>query len=104
MIRVSVLYPYTEGARFDHNYYATKHMAIVRNGMGDTVRKIEVDKGLGSGQPGQPAPFAAVGHLFFDSMEAFQAAFAAGGVAAMSDVPNFTDIQPQVLVSETEEA
>lgn len=104
MIRVSVLYPHKDGARFDHAYYATKHMAIVREGMGDLIRKIEVDQGVGSGQPGQPAPFVAVGHLLFDSMEAFQQAFAKGGAAALGDIPNFTDIQPQLLVSETKEA
>ena len=102
MIRVSVMYPHKEGARFDHEYYATKHMAIVR-GIGDALKKIEVDKGLGGGMPGAPAPFVSVGHLYFDSMESFQAGFAKIGAQAMADIPNFTDIQPQVQVAEVKE-
>ena len=29
MIRVSVLYPNEPGARFDHQYYATKHVQLL---------------------------------------------------------------------------
>ena len=29
MIKVSVMYPNTAGARFDHTYYRDKHMPLV---------------------------------------------------------------------------
>ena len=30
MIKVSVMYPNTPGARFDHEYYRGKHMPLVK--------------------------------------------------------------------------
>jgi uncharacterized protein (TIGR02118 family) len=103
MIRVSVLYPHKEGARFDHEYYATKHMDLVRNGIGAALKKVEVDKGVAGGAPGALAPYVAAGHLYFDSLESFQSGFAGVAAAAMADIPNFTDIQPQVQVAEVKE-
>ena len=35
MIKVSVMYPYRAGARFDHDYYASQHMPQLRQRMGD---------------------------------------------------------------------
>jgi uncharacterized protein (TIGR02118 family) len=101
MVRVSVMYPAGDGKKFDHDYYVNKHMALVRQrwgGMG--LRKIEVDKGLAGGAPGSKAPYVAVGHVFFGSVEEFQKAAAAHGKELFGDVPNFTDIQPQVQIAE----
>ena len=44
MIKVSVMYPNTEGARFDHTYYRDKHMPMVKDKLGEaclyyTIRK-----------------------------------------------------------------
>ncbi|MEK7836373.1 MAG: EthD family reductase, partial [candidate division NC10 bacterium] len=75
MIRVSVMYPSGEGKSFDIANYKDTHMALVRERIGGMgVRKIEVDRGLAGGAPGAPAPFACMGHLYFDSVEAFQKA------------------------------
>jgi uncharacterized protein (TIGR02118 family) len=41
-----------------------------------------------------------MGHLFFDSVEAFQAAFGPHVKAIMADVPNYTNVQPAVQISE----
>ena len=34
MIKVTVMYPYTEGARFDHAYYRDRHMPMVKARLG----------------------------------------------------------------------
>jgi hypothetical protein len=34
MIKVTVMYPYTEGARFDHAYYRDRHMPMVKAKLG----------------------------------------------------------------------
>ena len=101
MVRVSVLYPSGEGKTFDHDYYVKKHMALVRQrwgGMG--LVKIEVDKGVAGGAPGAPAPFIAAGHVFFGSLEQFQKAAAAHGKELFADVPNFTNITPEMQIAE----
>ena len=75
MIKVSVLYPNGEGRRFDMDYYCTSHMPMVRKKLGAACKGIAVEQGLGGAEPGATAPFTAMGHILFDSMEDFQAAF-----------------------------
>jgi uncharacterized protein (TIGR02118 family) len=41
-----------------------------------------------------------MGHLYFDSAEAFQAAFGPHAQEIIADIPNYTDIQPTIQVSE----
>ena len=101
MIRVSVMYASGEGKKFDHDYYVQKHMTLVRErwgGMG--LVKIEVDRGVAGGAPGAPAPFAAIGHVFFSSLDQFQKAAATHGQELFGDVPNFTNISPEVQISD----
>ena len=101
MVRMSVLYPAGPGKKFDLDYYAKKHMPLVEkrfSGMGFV--RYEVDKGLGGGAPGSPAPFVCVGHVYFNSLADLQKATAAHGKELFADVPNFTDITPQVQISE----
>jgi uncharacterized protein (TIGR02118 family) len=55
MIKVSVMYSNTPGARFDHEYYLDKHMPLVEARLGDACKYYTVDKGLAGGAPGEPA-------------------------------------------------
>jgi uncharacterized protein (TIGR02118 family) len=100
MIKVSVMYPNTAGAKFDHAYYRDKHMPMVAAKLGAACKSYTVDKGLAGGRPGAPPDFVAMCHLYFDSVDAFLGAFGANGKEIMADVPNYTDIKPQTLVSE----
>ena len=100
MIKVSVLYPNTPGVHFDFGYYCTQHMDIVRKCLGEACKAIAVDQGLASAAPNTPAPFIAMGHLYFDSVDSFQQSFAAHAERIMGDLPNFTDSQPLVQISE----
>jgi uncharacterized protein (TIGR02118 family) len=100
MIRVSVLYPKNENSRFDMDYYCQKHMAMVRERLGSACKGISADWGLGGGQPGSAPPYIAAGHLLFDSVEAFQTAFGPHAQALLGDIPNFTNTQPTIQISE----
>ena len=64
MIKVSVMYPNTPGARFNHEYYRDQHMPMVKARMGDSCKSYTVDKGLSGGAPGAPATYVHVPHLF----------------------------------------
>lgn len=103
MIRVSVMYPNTEGATFDMDYYKDTHMKLVRDGLGAKLVKSEIDKPVGAGAPGQKPAFIGIGHLFFESTADFQSGMGAAGAQLMADIPNFTNTQPQLLVSEVVE-
>jgi len=100
MIRVSVLYPNAPGRKFDFDYYINKHKVMVHRLLDPIgLVRTEADRGIGTTQPGTPAPFVAVGYLYFNSMEDFQKALP-HAAKMMSDIPNFTDTQPQVQISE----
>ena len=72
MIKVSVLYPNNTGSHFDIDYYCNKHMPMVKDKLGNACKGIAVDQGMAGGAPDSAAPYAAVCHLFFETVEAFQ--------------------------------
>ena len=100
MIKVSVMYPNAPDARFDMKYYVTHHMPMVRDKCGPTCRGIAAESGVAGGDPGAAAPYIAIGHLTFDSVEAFQKAFGPHASAIMADVPNYTNTRPIIQISE----
>ena len=92
MIRLSVFYPATEGAAFDHDYYANSHVPLAVTTWG--LEGAEIDKGVNG-------PYVAAVHFTFDSLESMGAAMSAPGTAdIMADVPNYTTIQPVMQTSE----
>ncbi len=100
MIKVSVLYPNREGGKFDMAYYCNTHMPLVRRLLSPAIKGIAVEQGIAGMGPGSPAPYVALGHLLFDSVESFQTSFEPHAQAIMSDIPNYTDIQPNIQISE----
>ena len=92
MIRVSMMYPVTDGATFDLEYYRTTHMGdIVKRTPG--VVRYEIDEAI-------DGPYFMIGQIYFESAETLEAAVN-GPTAeeAWADVPNFTNIQPVMQVS-----
>ncbi len=92
MIRFSVLYPTTEGATFDHDYYRTKHVPLAVKTWG--LSGAEIDQGV-------DGPYEAAVHFKFDSREAMGEAMGAPGTAdVMADMANYTTIVPVLQTSE----
>ena len=100
MIKVSVFYPNNEGSRFDMAYYCAKHIPMVKQKLGAACKGVAVEQGIAGGAPGSRAAFVAMGHLLFNSVAEFQAAFGPHAKAIMDDVPNYTDIQPTIQISD----
>jgi len=100
MIKASVFYPNGEGARFDVDYYCDRHIPMVLETLGDDCRGVNVEKGLVGGAPDAPPQFIALGHLMFDSLEDFQRSFLANLPKFVADLPNFTNVQPSLQISE----
>ena len=95
MIRLSVLYPKTEGASFDHDYYRDSHVPLAVKTWG--IERFEIDRGL-------DGPYEAAVHFFFESVEAMGAAMAVAGTAAVrDDVASYTTINPERQLSEVVE-
>ena len=99
-IKVSVLYPSGEGKHFNMEYYASKHVALLGGLLGDAIKGATIEKGLGGAAPGDIAPYEAMGNLYFESMESFQNSFGPNAAEIMGDLPNFTNIEPLVQISE----
>ena len=92
MIRFSVFYPKTDGATFDHDYYANKHVPLALETWG--LSGAQIEKGL-------DGPYEAAVHFTFESQEAMGAALGAAGTAdVMADIPNYTTISPVTQTSE----
>lgn len=92
MIRVTVTYPATEGATFDHDYYCTTHVPLAVAAWNPV--RTEIDKGING-------PNVAAVHMVFQSMEAFQAGLNSPATAdVMADVANYTTIAPEMQISE----
>ena len=92
MIRLSVFYPSTDGATFDHDYYRNQHVPLAVKTWG--TDGAEIDRGV-------DGPYVAAVHFTFDSLEAMGAAMAVDGTAdVLADVANYTSITPVLQTSE----
>ena len=92
MIRLSVFYPKTDGATFDHDYYRDSHVPLCMKSWG--LDRAEIDKGI-------DGPYEAAVHFTFESMETMGAAMGSPGTGeVMADVANYTSIAPVLQTSE----
>ena len=92
MIRLSVFYPSTEGATFDHDYYVNSHVPLACKTWG--LDGAEIDKGV-------DGPYVAAVHFRFPSVEDLHAALGAAGTGdVIADVANYTTITPAQQISE----
>ena len=99
MVIFSVLYPATEGARFDAAYYAATHIPLVKEVFTPTgLRSVQVMYGVAT--DGGAAPYVVMAHLTFESADALKASIEAPRAAEVfADIPNYTDIPPVTQVS-----
>jgi uncharacterized protein (TIGR02118 family) len=100
MIKVSVFYRTQDGSKFNMDYYCRSHIPMVQQKLGAACKGVAVEHGLSAAAPGSRPAFVAMGHLYFDTAEAFQAAFGPHAQEIMADIPNYTDIQPTIQISE----
>ena len=100
MIRVAVLYPNEAGKKFDWDYYLNVHMVWAIQKLEPLgLVKTEIDKGTSSREPGAPPPFLAAAYMYFNTMEDLQKCTPVLEESAL-DIPNYTDIEPIIQISE----
>lgn len=99
MIKCSVMYPNTENARFDYDYYRDVHLPLVEKRMGHYLVSWSIDKIVGTTE-GEPAPYIAACHLICHSVEDLQKGMADHIDEIVGDVANFTNLTPQQWISE----
>jgi len=94
------MYPNSSNTNFDIEYYCNTHMPMVEGLLGEAIKGSNIDSGIAGGAPGEIAPFIAMGHMIFDSIDSFQKAFGPNAEKIMSDIPNYTNAKPQIQISE----
>ena len=101
MVCLTVFYPATPGSRFDWDYYLGAHVALAHRLLDPHgLVRIEIKRGIDGFPPGSPAPYQAVAHLFFHSVQELESALGATAPELAADVANYTDVPTQVQVSE----
>jgi uncharacterized protein (TIGR02118 family) len=93
MFNVTILYPKTDDSTFDIDYYKSTHMPMFVAALGDACQSWGAAK-VTSGK------YEAIGWALIDSLDAFNAAMAAHGAEIIADVPNYTNVQPEMVIGE----
>jgi len=93
MISVHILYPKTDDSTFNIDYYTSTHMPMLANALGDACTAWGASSCAGG-------DFEAIGWATVTSQDAFNAAMGEHGAAIMGDVPNYTNVQPQLVIGE----
>jgi len=100
MIKLSVMYPYSEDARFDHAYYRDVHMPLLKQRMGDYCKHYTIDKGVSGALPGSAPVYIAMCHVYCDSLEALMTGIGPHAEELAADVANFTNVTPLQQISD----
>ncbi|WP_090101627.1 EthD family reductase [Chitinophaga sp. CF118] len=100
MIKLIAYYKNLEGKKFNLDYYLNSHLPMIKRLTGDALKQVAVDKGFSGGEPGSKPFYLIVAHLYFDNIDAFQSSLVPHFAEIMSDVPNYTDIEPVFQISE----
>jgi uncharacterized protein (TIGR02118 family) len=95
---MQVIYHIGEGTHFDYEYYSATHMPLVSEHMGPFIENVLVTKGLAGGPDTPPGSYAIATMTFADG-DALNSALAVAG-PVLGDLPNFTNVQPQILIGE----
>jgi uncharacterized protein (TIGR02118 family) len=75
-------------------------MPLVKTRMGANCKYYTVDKGLTGGEPDTASTYIGMCHIFCDSVESFQAGFGPHADEIMKDIPNYTDLEPVMQISD----
>ncbi len=100
LTKITIMYPFSDGATFDMDYYETKHMPMVAGFLGSNLVKYTIEKGVASGIPNQPLPYVAIGAFYVKSLADYQQAIAPNRDKIRADIANYTNVTPVILVSE----
>lgn len=93
---------YPASSRFDYDYYVSKHLPLVAELWAPLgLASAGASKGLSGLMPGSAPEYVTIAELNFPSVEVLQAVMTSPAAAqVLGDIPNFTDAQPKVQVSE----
>jgi uncharacterized protein (TIGR02118 family) len=94
---LTILYPYSEGVRWDVDYYRSHHMPLIMSlYKKEAIKRFELRKGDTGQTGGKPAYIGTV-NIYINDQKAFDAAGAKNGQTLRDDVPHFSSVQPSAI-------
>jgi len=93
MLAITILYPRNDDSTFDMDYYCSTHMPMFAESLGDACQ----GWGAANIAAGQ---YAAIGWALVTDQAGFDAGMAEHGAKIKGDVPNYTNVRPEMLIGE----
>ena len=100
MYKVAILYPNGDDKNFDMDYYEKKHMPMMAGFLGKNLKFYEIDKGIAGRTPSDKVPFVTIGYFYIYDVAEYNKSIAQNRDAVVSDIKNYTNIQPVIQISE----
>jgi hypothetical protein len=100
MIRVTGFYHWVEGAHFDHAYFNSEHGRVTREALSSLgLIGLECDQFISASTP-QVGEIIATTNAYFPDLPTAQAALAKAGATLMADLPHYTNLKPEIRLSQ----
>jgi uncharacterized protein (TIGR02118 family) len=99
MVKVSVFYKNAAGAKFNADYFLSVHMPLAVRLLAAGIKSATAEIGTRGTADGDAPPFAAIANFTSESADDFMNAFMEVGARLQADIPNYTDIEPLIQVS-----
>ncbi|SHE59373.1 EthD family reductase [Lactonifactor longoviformis] len=96
MYKLTIMYPYQQGKRFDMDYYCNVHMMDPND---VKCRGAQIEMGICGMDEEVPPKYFCIAHSLYDTLKDLQTYFEANKKALFDDIPNFTDVQPEFQIS-----
>ncbi len=91
---LTILYPNSDGVRWDVEYYRTHHMPLIMSLYGkEAIKRFELRKGA-TGQTGGAPGYIGSVNIYINHQDAFDAAGKQHGPTLVKDVPHFSSVMP----------
>jgi uncharacterized protein (TIGR02118 family) len=102
MVSLTVLYPKTADSQFNMDYYVNTHTPLVKERLTSIgLTNVDLRAGVAGAAPDSPPAYAMVCNLSFGTVEELQNALATHGPELVGDIPNFTNVQPIMQISQS---
>ena len=102
MYAMTVNYPISDDSNFDADYYRQSHIPLCSRLLADHGYQGHILHGGKGESPGASDQSYATVELLFDSLGSLQAGLAAHGAEITGDIPNYTNVRPQVSFSQVD--
>ncbi|MEJ1963964.1 MAG: EthD family reductase [Gammaproteobacteria bacterium] len=97
---LTILYPNSDGVRWDVDYYKKGHMPLIMRLYGEkAIKRFELRKGDAGMAPGSKPAFIGSVNIYINDQAAFDAAGKLHTQTLVQDVPHFSSVNPNAFPS-----